>query len=164
MIIAADQKQLLVVLVDILPDFFGFCKIKNSAGYISDLACRNRTFDDRRKRAAMQLQHSVQNPARIIAVQIPVSVIRQIDNGRFVRSCVIVNIQRVIFRHRICHRKIPVSRHTVHTVRHMRCKRDKVFSRQCLPHHLVQAMILVRMQIVYTIVRQQMIFPAVNRK
>ena len=90
-IIAADQKQLFVVLVDILPDFFGFCKIKNSAGDISDLPGRNRTFDDRRKRAAMQFQNGVQNPARIIAVQIPVSVIRQIDNGRFVRSCVIVS-------------------------------------------------------------------------
>lgn len=93
-VVTAGQLELLVVVVDPRANDLGFAEVERRAGYWSQFAGRNQRRVNGSKPVGGDFDLLVENVALLVAVEIEVGVVGQVDHGRLVGDGRVVEAQR----------------------------------------------------------------------
>ena len=117
MVVALSIEQLLVIGLDVLADWLGGAKIERRAGDILQTAVRQQFFVDRRIRIRHQLQLVSQDGAAVVARDVEIGMIGQVDDRVLVRHGIIGNIDALVCCQRVGHGAVQIARVAGFTVR-----------------------------------------------
>ncbi len=113
MVVSAAYAQLLKISIDITPDGFGRAEIQGRASHRIIAPKRNKRFVDRQIPIGIYHKGMVKNRTVLIAIEVPIAVVGQVQHRGTIGNSIIVNTQTVVVAQRVGHTEFDATWETV---------------------------------------------------
>ena len=164
MVVSLYQLKLFFICTNLFSNLLHGSKIHHSTCHRCKLACRNCSFHNRGVTAGLYHKGMSLYISAVMAVQIEIGVICQIEHCLLITYTMVGQFQRIIFIQSIGNLYLFISREAHVTVCVLQREGHAIFKNLCIPHYLVIALFEVAMQIIRPVIYIQVILLTINFK